>query len=69
MINVSGEMWNGRTTIITGMGEDYDKTEYESGSVSGSDLYESTGMVKIGKISGRFLTTTIGGSNVTLTKQ
>ncbi len=69
VINVSGEMWSGRTTIITGMGDDYDKTEFESGSVIGSDLYESSGMVKIGKISGRFLTTTIGGSNVTLTKQ
>jgi hypothetical protein len=68
-INVNVDIWRGSTTIITGMGDDYDKTEYESGVVNGSDLFESTGMVKIGYISGRSLTTSIGGSSVTLTKQ
>jgi hypothetical protein len=68
-ITVNGDKWRGSTTIITGMGDDYDKTEYESGIVNGSDLYESTGNVKIGYINGRSLTTSIGGSSVTLTKQ
>jgi hypothetical protein len=68
-ITVNGDNWRGSTTIITGMGDDYDKTEYESGIVNGSDLYESTGYVKIGYINGSSLTTSIGGSSVTLTKQ
>lgn len=67
-IVINGDSWTGKTTIITGMGDDYDKPEYESGVVNGNDLYESTGLVKIGYVNGRNLTTTIGDSRVTLSK-
>lgn len=67
-IVVSGESWTGKTRIITGMGEEYDKVEYESGVVKGNELFESAGYVKIGYIQGNALTTTIGGNIVTLRK-
>ena len=67
-IVVSGESWTGKTRIITGMGDEYDKVEYESGVVKGNELYESSGYVKFGYIQGNALTTTIGGNSVTLRK-
>lgn len=67
-IVVSGESWTGKTRIITGMGEEYDKVEFESGVVKGNELFESSGYVKIGYIQGNTLTTTIGGNAVTLRK-
>jgi hypothetical protein len=70
-IQVTGDTWIGMTRIITGFGEDNDdqSVEYESGIVNGSDLYESTGTVRIGYVSGDRLTTTIGGQSVTLTRR
>jgi hypothetical protein len=67
-ITINGDSWIGKTTIISGMGDEYDRPEYQSGIVNGQDLYESSGMVKIGYVNGRSLTTTIGGSQVTLSK-
>ena len=67
-ITVRENTWTGKTRIITGMGEEYDKIEYESGVVKGNELFESSGYVKIGYISGNSLTTTIGGSQVVLRK-
>ena len=67
-IVIHGQTWTGKTTIITGMGEEYDKPEYQSGIVIGNDIYESSGNIKIGSINGRSLTTTISDSQVTLTK-
>ena len=68
-IRISGESWIGQTTIISGMGDEYDKPEYQSGVVKGQELYESSGMVQIGYVNGRNLTTSIGDNRVTLSKQ
>ncbi len=67
-ITINGDTWIGQTTIISGMGDEYDKPAYESGVIKGQELYESSGMVKIGYIRGRNLITTIGGNTVTLSK-
>jgi len=67
-ITINGERWIGKTTIISGMGDSYDNPEYQSGIVKGNELYEESGMVKIGYVNGRNLITTIGGSTVTLSK-
>lgn len=70
-ITISGDSWYGKTMIVTGFGSDYDSqnAEYDNGTVNGNDLYESSGMVKIGYISGKSLTTSIGGQRVTLRKK
>ena len=67
-ITINGGRWIGKTTIISGMGDSYDNPEYQSGIVKGNELYEESGMVKIGYVNGRNLITTIGGSTVTLSK-
>ena len=67
---VSGSRWTGKTKIISGFGSDYDaqNVQYDNGTVVGSDLYDNTGFVKIGNISGRYLHTTMGDNQVTLSK-
>jgi hypothetical protein len=67
-ITVSGDTWIGKTIIRSGMGEEYDEVSYESGRMKGKTLYESSGYVEIGYISGNNLTTSIGNSRVTLRK-
>lgn len=69
-IRISGNSWSGKTIIITGFGSDYDNqnAQYDNGIVKGNDLYESSGMVKVGYVSGHSLTTSIGGQSVTLRK-
>jgi hypothetical protein len=70
-ITISGDSWYGKTMIVTGFGSDYDSqnAQYDNGTVNGNDLYESSGMVEIGYISGKSLTTSIGGQRVTLRKK
>jgi hypothetical protein len=70
IISISGDAWRGKTMIITGMGDEYDNQniQYETGIVKANDLYESSGMVKIGYVNGRALITSIGGQQVTLNK-
>jgi len=69
-ITVSGNSWSGKTIMISGAGEEYDNqnAKYDNGIVKGSDLYESSGNVKIGYINGNSLTTSIANSQVTLSK-
>jgi len=69
-ISISGTSWYGTTTIKSGYGQEYDSQnkQSDSGIIKGNDLYDSAGMVKIGYVSGRNLTTSIGGNNVTLSK-
>jgi len=67
-ITVHGDSWFGQTTIISGMGDDYDKPEYQSGIVKGQELFETSGMVKIGYVNGSKLVTSIGDNTVTLNK-
>ena len=56
--------------MVTGFGSDYDNqnAQYDNGIVKGNDLYESSGMVKVGYVNGNSLTTSIGGQSVTLSK-
>jgi hypothetical protein len=67
-ITVNGNRWFGKTVVNTGMGSDYDdrNTKYESGFLKNNSLFESTGMLEIGYISGNNLTTSIGGQTVVL---
>lgn len=69
-ISIRGDRWYGKTVIISGMGSDYDNqnAEYDNGIVSGNDLYDSSGMVKIGYVSGNRVITSYGGQRVTLRK-
>jgi hypothetical protein len=62
-MNISGDSWTGRTKIC-----EYCDVEYDSGIVYGSDLYDSSGSVKIGNISGNTISTFVGSSRVTLRK-
>jgi hypothetical protein len=69
-ITITGDSWYGKTMIISGFGSDYDNqnVEYDNGTVSGNDLYDSSGIIKIGYVSGNSVTTSIGGQSVTLSK-
>ena len=70
-ITISEDSWYGKTMIVTGFGSEYDSqnTQYDNGTVNGNDLYDNSGMVKIGYVSGKSLTTSIGGQRVTLRKK
>jgi len=71
IMTVSDSTWNGKTKIISGLGEDYDNenAQYDNGILHGNDLYESSGMVKVGYIQGGSLTTSLSDHQVTLQKQ
>jgi hypothetical protein len=62
-ISVYRSSWNGKTKICG-----YCDVDYDIGVVKGKDLYDSSGYIKIGYISGNSLHTTIGSSSVTLRK-
>lgn len=70
VIRISGNSWSGKTMMVTGFGSDYDNqnAQYDNGIVKGNDLYESSGMVKVGYVNGNSLTTSVGGQSVTLRK-
>ena len=70
VIEVNGESWNGKTMLISGFGSNYDNQNAKNsrGVVKGSELFESSGSVKVGNIEGRSLNTSIGGQSVTLSK-
>lgn len=70
VITINGSSWSGKTMMITGFGSDYDNqnAQYDNGIVKGNDLYESSGMVKVGYVNGNSLTTSVGGQSVTLQK-
>ncbi len=69
-ITILGNSWSGKTTILTGFGSDWDNqnTEFDSGVVKGKGLYDSSGFVKIGYVSGNNLYTSIANKRVTLRK-
>jgi hypothetical protein len=62
-ITVIGSRWSGVSKICQ-----YCDTEYDSGIVKGTDVYDSSGYVKIGYISGNTLVTSAGGNRITLRK-
>ncbi len=70
-ITISGSTWSGKTILISGMGSEYDNqnAQYDNGILKGNELYESSGIVKIGYVSGKLLYTNVGGQNVTLRKK
>lgn len=69
-ILIVGDSWSGKTIMISGFGSDYDnkQAQYENGIVKGYDLFDSSGLIKIGHVSGKSLTTSIAGQSVTLRK-
>ena len=69
-VTVNGNMWSFKSTIKSGFGDEYDNnnSQYDSGIIKGNDLYEKSGMVKIGYVSGNSLTTSFSGRQVTLNK-
>ncbi len=69
-LTVNGNMWSCRSVIKHGFGNEYDNenTDYQSGVIKGSDLYDSSGMVKIGYVNGKSLTTSFSGQEITLRK-
>lgn len=69
-VTVSGDTWYAVAIPISGFGEDYDQQNamIESGLVDGNDLYESSGMIKIGRISGTSLRLPLNGVEIRLEK-
>ena len=69
-ITISGNRWIGKTIIVTGFGSKYDNQNsvQSSGIIKGNDLYDNSGMIKIGYVSGERLTTSISGKRITLIK-
>ena len=69
-ITVSGNRWMGKTVIVSGFGTEYDNqnAQYDNGIVNGTDLYESSGNIKIGYIDGNSLVANVFERQVTLRK-
>lgn len=69
-ILIMGDAWSGKTIVISGFGADYDnkQAQYDNGVVKGNDLYDSSGLVKIGSVNGQSLSTSIAGQSVILRK-
>jgi hypothetical protein len=69
-ILIMGDAWSGKTIMISGFGADYDnkQAQYENGVVKGNDLYDSSGLIKIGSVNGKSLSTSVAGQSVTLRK-
>ena len=53
-VTISGSSWRGKTVIKTGFGSDYDnqQAQYSRGIVNGNDLYDESGYIKVGYVSG-----------------
>lgn len=69
-LTISGNVWSSKATIISGFGKEYDNdnSQYDSGVINGNDLYEKSGMVKIGYVSNKSVITSFSGSQVKLDK-
>ena len=61
-ITIRGSRWTGKTTL-------YGSSEYDSGLMKGNDLYDSSGLVEIGYVSGKTISTSMGGKRVNLSKK
>ena len=70
-ITINGSIWNGLIVIKSEFGSQYNETFRDNGIVKGNDLYDELGLNKIGYISStqKSITTTIGGSTITLYKR
>lgn len=61
-ITVYGDSWSGSIKLC-----DHCETTYDSGSIQNGRLYDNTGYIDIGYVSGNIVTTTFGGQRVILT--
>lgn len=62
-ITVYGDTWTGISKMCQ-----FCDTEYDNGYVRGTDIYDESGIVQLGYISGNSLTTSYGGNRITLYK-
>ena len=69
-ITIIGDSWTGKTKFITGFSSDYDNqnASYENGVIKGNNLFDSSGTIIVGNVSGNYLNTSIGGKSVLLKK-
>ena len=67
-ITISGNIWRSKFVMVTGFGSAYDNqnAEYDRGIVKGNDLFDESGYVKVGYVSGSGSTLRFG--NYTLSK-
>ena len=70
-ILVIGDLWTGSFTFVSGFGAEYDasQAEFQTGVVRGKEIFDESGLVKIGYIEGKYLTTTVGGQYITLKRK
>ncbi len=70
-ILVMGDLWTGSFTFVSGFGAEYDasQAEFQTGVVRGNEIFDESGLVKIGHIDGNNLTTTVGGQYITLKRK
>ena len=70
-ILVMGDLWTGSFTFVSGFGAEYDAShaEFQTGVVRGKEIFDESGLVKIGYIEGNNLTTTVGGQYITLKRK
>ncbi|NUN08233.1 MAG: hypothetical protein HUU54_03565 [Ignavibacteriaceae bacterium] len=61
-INIYGDSWSG-TVNLSG------DIEFSNGTMKGKDLYEESGFVRVGYVSGKSLYTSLGGRTLTLKKE
>jgi hypothetical protein len=56
---------------VSGLGAEYDasQAEFQTGVVRGNEIFDESGLVKIGYIEGNNLTTTVGGQYITLKRK
>jgi hypothetical protein len=70
-ITIVDGRWSGKTVMISGFGQDYDKqnmTKYDGGVVKGNTLYDESGIAQLGSVEDGRLTTSVSGKAVVLTK-
>lgn len=69
-LTISGESWTSETTMKSGFGAEADaeNTEYLSGTVKDDDLYDESGLSKVGSVKNGKASIVIGGRTVTLDK-
>jgi len=70
-ISVFGDQWVGSFSVVSGFGDEYDasQAEFQTGVVRNNEIFDESGLVKIGYIEEKNLTTTVGGQYITLKRK
>lgn len=70
-ISVFGDQWVGSFSVVSGFGDEYDasQAEFQTGVVRSNEIFDESGLVKIGYIEEKNLTTTVGGQYITLKRK